>query len=273
MNGVKEGPIADVSAPSIAVATVEARTLAERNGAAALAQVPANATPAQLLWHAIDKGMAAEQIAILAQLERDMRKDAAEIAFAKALAAFQRDCPPIKKNKKTTIATKGGGGYSFWYAELDVLEAHVKPYLEQNDLSYSFDTRVDDKGVLLTNVCTLRHILGHSSQSSFTLPTSSDSAMTAQQRFSAANNFAKRQTLPNVLGISITDKEVPDNEVDPTPITKEQLTAIEDLIESSGADRARFLKYMGAAKLVEILAADYDKAITALKQKQEGARR
>jgi hypothetical protein len=229
----------------------------------------AGVQPMELIRFALESKTPAAELAQLVTLAEHVEERNARKAFFEALRKFQQECPPIKKNKTARIPTKGGGSYSFEYAELDEIERHVKPHLDANDLAYNFDTTVDDKGVLLTNICTLRHVLGHAERSSFTLPTSSESAMTAQQRFSAANNFAKRQTLANVLGISITGKEVPDAEIDPATIDEDQAIQIEDLLRESGAPRQKFFEWLDVDSVVAIRLADYPRAVATLRDRIE----
>jgi hypothetical protein len=262
---IHDGPIAET--PGVRVATIDER---------ATAMAPSDGapkSPTELIEFAIANKLPAAELKELVGLHERMEDRIARRAFFEALRNFQRECPPIKKNKTANIPTKGGGHYSFKYAELDEIERHVKPYLDKYELSYSFDTTVDEKGVMLTNVCTLRHTLGHSERSSFTLPTASESAMTHQQRFAAANNFAKRQTLAGVLGISITDKEVPDEDLDPATIDEDQQTEIADLLATSGANEKKFFGYLGVAKIAEIRAADYAKAKAALHQYADAKRK
>lgn len=256
---IEQEPAVRTGEPGTAMAVNESRSTA-------VAAAPV-LSAAEIIHFAIEQKMPAAELKELVVLHERMEDRSARKIFFEALRAFQRECPPIKKNKTARIPTKGGSSYSFKYAELDEIERHVKPHLEKNEFSYNFDTTVDEKGLLLTNVCTLRHIAGHSEKSSFTLPTASESAMTAQQRFSAANNFAKRQTLAAVLGISITDKEVPDDEVDPAKLTDDQTTELDDLITESGSDRARFLDLFDAEDVANIRAADYDRAKKLLNEK------
>jgi hypothetical protein len=267
MTAIHEGSIVKTPAPGVTMATVDERPSAMAAGGGAVR------SPTELIEFAIANKLPAAELKELVGLHERMEDRIARRAFFEALRNFQRECPPIKKNKTATIPTKSGGSYSFKYAELDEIERHVKPYLDEYDLAYSFDTSVDEKGTLLTNVCTLRHTLGHSERSSFTLPTASESAMTHQQRFAAANNFAKRQTLAGVLGISITDKEVPDEDVDPTTIDEDRQTEIADLLKSSGANEKKFFGYLGVAKIADIRVADYAKAKVALHQYAEAKRR
>lgn len=241
--------------------TTKGAPMMRRVDASGAVQVP---SPIELIQFAIERGVDGDQLEKLVSLHERMDDRNARRAFFDALRKFQHEVGPVKKNKTAKIPTKGGGSYSFEYAELDEIELHVRPQLDANDLSYSFDSVVDDKGLLLTNVCTLRHALGHAEKSSFTLPTASESAMSAQQRFSAANSFAKRQTLAAVLGLSITNKEVPDDEVDPATITDDQAVIIHDRLADLKVNPERFCKHFGVGRVEDLRAADYENAVTLL---------
>lgn len=231
--------------------------------------------PTELIQFAIENKLPAAELKELVALHEQMTAREAAREFNRALADFQRATPPIKKGKTAKITTKGGGSYSFSYAEFDEIEAHVKPYLERFGFSYTFDTTVDDKGVLLTNTCTLLHENGHSRSSKFTLPIANESGMSPQQKVGAANSYAKRQTLSAVLGLNITDKEVPDDEVDPTTIGEDQAIEIEDLIRESGINRQKFFEWLDVDSSITIRRADYPRAIATLRdriaKKQERA--
>lgn len=54
-------------------------------------------------------------------------------------------------------------------------------------------------------------------------------------------------------------------------ITVDQQTEINDLIQETGADLPKFLKYIGAESVDKIASANYNKALTALKAKQKKA--
>ncbi len=57
--------------------------------------------------------------------------------LADALAAFQGECPPIRKGNRATVPTKSGGQYSYDYADLsDVLEV-VLPVLARHGLAFN----------------------------------------------------------------------------------------------------------------------------------------
>lgn len=240
------------------------------------AAISANAPVTHLLQLAVERGTPVEQMEKLVDLyERMEARDAAR-EFNRALAAFQAECPPIGKNKEAKIATRGGGSYSYSYAPLDEIVPVVRPILQRHGLSFSWNSKVE--GGQLTCTCVLRHENGHSITADFTLPTESQSAMSPQQKVGAALTFAQRKSLESVLGIVTTDKEAPENEVDPTPITEDQAVELSDLLQEVGANRAKFLAWLDASDFFAIRAADYNRAKQALeerrtaKQQKQGAK-
>lgn len=249
-------------------ATAMATVVPNGNGVA----VSANAPVTQLLQLAVERGTPVEQMEKLVDLYERMEAREAAREFNRALAAFQAECPPIGKNKTAEITTKSGGKYSYTYAPLDEIVPIVRPILHKHGLSFAWDSAV--AGAQLTCVCTLRHENGHAITASFTLPTESQSAMSAQQKVGAALTFAQRKSLESALGIVTTEKEAPENEVDPTTITEDQATVIEDLLNESGAGRAKFLGYFDAATVADIRAANYGPAVAMLKDiaKRKAAR-
>lgn len=219
----------------------------------------------ELLHLAVEKGTPVEQLKELVALHERLTDRQAAIEFAQAMAAFQKECPPIKKSSDAKIATKGGGSYSYTYAELDEIARTVNPILAKNGLSYSWDCKVEKD--TLTCVCTVRHINGHSTSSTFALPVDNPSAMSAQQKVGAAMTFAQRRSLSAVLGLTTTDDD-PDAaaQVDPKPIDDDQFTFITDLLAETSANEVRFLKYLGVASVKAIPASRYKEAVAALNE-------
>ena len=202
----------------------------------------------------------------LVDLQDRMQRRSAELEFAEALAAFQDECPAIPRSSKAEIIMKSGGKFGYIYADFEQIVETARPHLRKHGLSFSFDSRVDDKG-MLTATGTLRHVNGHSIASNFTLPTSSASAMSDQQRFGAALTFAKRQVLISVLGLSLTDPD-PENEIDPTKIDEAQCATILALIDETQANIFKFLEHFSIEAVDGLLASDYRKAIAMLERKR-----
>ena len=223
-----------------------------------------------LMHYALERGADVGALEKLVDLHERVTKREAALEFARAMAAFQAACPPIKKDSTAKIATRGGGSYSYTYAELDSIAGTVNPILRDNGLSYTWNSSVDEKGLMLTCDCIVRHINGHSETSRFTLPIANDSAMSAQQKVAAALTFAKRQSLTAALGLVTTDEDTDavTREVDTTPITDEQLTTLEELIDDAEIDGPRFLKFLGVTKLAELPRARFVEAKNAIAEKK-----
>jgi hypothetical protein len=224
----------------------------------------------ELLQLAIEKGTPVEQLTVLVDLHERLSNRAAAVEFAQAMAAFQAECPPIHKSSTAKIATQKGGQYSYTYAELDEIARTINPILAKFGLSYSWDSAVDDRGQILTCTCTVRHLNGHSVTSKFTLPIENPSAMNPQQKVAAALTFAKRQTLTSALGLTTTDED-PDSvkQVDPTPVSEDQLIQLEDLVTETQIDLPRFLKYLEISALKDLPAARFKEAVAALNEKKQ----
>jgi hypothetical protein len=202
----------------------------------------------------------------LAEIQERFEKREAEKAFVEAFAEFRRRCPTIKKNRTANIKTESGTSYSFKYAERDEIASVVDPILEDLGFTYTWNTTATKDFV--TAECVLSHRGGHSKTSSFTVPTESRAGMSPQQKFSSASSFAQRLSFVNVLGLTTTEKDFDEKALDPTKITDDQATAIEDLIRENCDDDAkvRFLAFMGVEKVGQIRAADYGKAVRSLKK-------
>jgi len=222
-----------------------------------------------LLRIAVEKGATVDQLEKLVGLHERMEARQAAREFSAAMAAFQSECPSIKKGSTGNIVTKSGGKYSYTYAELDDIARTINPIMAKHGLSYGWDSPVE--GDKLTCICTVRHVAGHFVTSTFILPIDNPSGMSPQQKVGAALTFAQRKSLASVMGLTTTDEDTDAGAADPTPITEDQVTVLSDLLAETGSNAQRFLKFMGVAALKEIRATDYSQALAALQQKKEKA--
>lgn len=233
--------------------------------------VPATASITQLLTLAVEKGTPVEQLKELVALHEHIETREARRAFAAALAAFQAECRPIFRAKKAEFATRGGGEMKYNYASLDDIVKAIAPILAAHELSYRWNTRAEKGQLTVDTIVT--HIAGHSETTSFTLPVDTNAAMSEQQKYGAALTFGQRRGLSSALGLVTTDEDPDSPKLDPTPITEDQATVINDLLVESRVTPSRFLKHIGAASVEQIKAVDYDAAVamlTDLKAKREG---
>lgn len=243
------------------VATNGARSVVTSDGAASITA---------LLHLAVEKGTPVAELKELVALHEHMEKRAAAKAFAVAMKAFQTECKSIKHNKTAKITLKGGGQFSFTYASIDEVAEVINPILAEHGLSYTWNAASNESGALITVTCLVSHVDGHSVASSITLPTASDSAMSPQQKISAANNFGRRLSLESALGITTSQEDRAEpNAADQTPISDDQATALLDMVRETGADLSRFLNFMSIQSLDALPARRYGFAVQTLHDMQK----
>lgn len=232
---------------------------------APLANVTADVPIGAILNHAVERGMDPASLEKLVALyERVSDRNAAK-EFAEAMAAFQAECPPIPKTSSAKITMKSGGQYSYKYAELDAIVGVIRPLLSKHGLSYTWDSAEDSGKITCT--CMIRHVNGHSVSAKFQCPVDSAAAMSGAQKSAAALTYARRQSLIQALGLTTCD---PDTDAGATArITDNQAANLEALMSEVGADRPRFLRYLGVESLADLPASEFTAAVSALEAKRK----
>jgi hypothetical protein len=214
-----------------------------------------------------------ERIAALVHRSEDRR---AHAAFNRAFAQFHDECPAIIKNKDAKIATKSGSGYGYTYADLPGIANTIKAPLRNNDLTYTWDSSTNDKGVL-SCTCRLVHVDGHSIVSTFQCPTDSASGSSAAQKYGAALTYAKRQSLVSILGLTSCDEDTDAARPAPEPveqkpaqtITEDQANDLNDMIIQKGSPKAILLKHYGVEKLGDMSVENFKNAMYRLGLKSD----
>ena len=221
--------------------------------------------PPSLIKLALEKGVDVEVLERLVGLQERVTDRLARTEFFAALKAFQEEVPDLQKSKTAKIATSGGSSYSYTYAPLDGIAKLVRPHLNATGLSYSWTTEASTPQ-MLNVVCVLRHIDGHEERATFPVPTDTKAAMSAAQKSGAALTYGQRMSLVSVLGLAATD-DVDGDDTDQSYIDSSQVEELNNLITASKADPKKFLEFLGAEHMGDILQRDFARAVTALAQK------
>ncbi len=165
----------------------------------------------------ISEGLASnanvETMERLFSLRERVKAEQGKEEFVRALSKFQEECPVIVKTKE--VLNKNGTTVRYKFAPIDSIVEQIKKPLTRAGLSYTWTVKNDEKSVTAT--CKVTHILGHSEESSFTIPIDTEGYMTAPQKVASALTFAKRYSLCNALGISTGDEDT-----DATDVKKEK---------------------------------------------------
>ena len=242
-----------------------------------------NATPLERLISMVESGRDPASLDKLIDAAERMQKIVARQAFNRAMAAFKAECPPIIKasaNAQFKRVNRQGVTVASSYADLADIDAAIRDTMSRNGLSYRWGNAViGDSGV--TVVCYVTHADGYETDgSAVTVPVAAGAGLEKAKAASAqvvgsAMTYAQRYSLIAALGLTTCDVDddaaMASAESDSERITDDQARDLNDLILSTGTDKARFLKWAGAASLDEILATKLGPAMEMLLAKQKGA--
>lgn len=204
---------------------------------------------------------------LMAMKEREDAKHARQL-YLDAVAAFQQACPEIPKKRAVRFDDRPGARVAYHYADLPTVTRTIDPILREHGLSYSWTTEGMEGGVLNV-VCVVRHVAGHEERVPFPVPVATNAKMSAAQKNGAALTYGRRQSLIAALGISTADED-PDG-ADPEgadTITEKQAADLEAKIKEVGADRGRFLRFLGVEALDDLPASRLGYAIQQLERKR-----
>jgi hypothetical protein len=180
--------------------------------------------------------------------------------FGYALATFQARCPQITKTRKIDL----GGGSGPMYASLDDIMREIAPLLAEFRIAVTFSATLTDDGKMRA-VCHVRHGR-HVESSEITLAVPAQMRVNDTQKMGAALSYAKRYALCAALNIVVTDEDS-DAQGVAQAIDEKQVATLEEWIETSGANRQKFLDTYQIKTLGEMPAQMFLTAISQLQRK------
>jgi len=197
---------------------------------------------------------------LMAMHERIQAKRA-EQSFNFDLAQMQPNLPTV--TNRGQIVHNGKVISTYAYFE-DIVET-VRPLMAANGFSLTYQVKQDGDKMAVTGI--LRHRDGHNEQTTLALPIDMSGAKNAVQGMGSSLTYAKRYVICALLNIT-TGGEDDDAQSATDFISADQKSELVALLQETGSDVPKFLKYIGANSLDEIRASDFNKARTALAQKK-----
>ena len=155
-----------------------------------------------LISQAIQSGASVDTLERLMTVRREIRAEKAKEEFDAAMAAFQAECPIIKKTKVVLNKDKTE---RYRFAPLDSIINQTRKLIEKHGFSYRINANNQDGKVNAT--VTVTHKMGHSEESSFGVGIDKDAYMTEPQKAASALTFAKRYAFCDAFGILTGDED------------------------------------------------------------------
>ena len=151
------------------------------------------------------------------------------------------------------------------YADLTSVIKAIKQPFADNGLSYTQFPVTDENGM---GVCTrLMHVSGQWLEDQFILPM----VKRDPQAGASSLTYARRISLSSIAGIPTADDDAESAMLrgdDKKPLSDYQSSHIKTLLEETGADVAKFCKWLKVDSVDQVLAVHYDKAVAALEAKK-----
>ncbi len=200
------------------------------------------------------------KLGALLDMQRQVEQRQAEREFTEALHAAQSEVPAVAKNGTITLGGKG----NIPFATLEDVMAALRPIMDRNGLSVTFDNREREGGGLIIQA-SLSHRSGAPPKiASMPLPIDNGPGRNPLQAMGSTLSYGRRYTLEMLFNIVRTGADDDGKEGGSVYVDEVTAKLIEDLLTKSGANRDAFLDYMGAEDVPAILERDKAKAINGL---------
>lgn len=207
-----------------------------------------------------------DKMRALLDMQMEIRREEAKVAFIQALNRVQAEIQPIlKKSQNQQTNSK--------YAKVAEVDRVLTPLYTKHGFSLSFGTADSiwaDQGYIRI-ICDVSHEAGHIKTYHYDLPPdetgikgtanktkvhASASTLTYGQRYLKSLIF-------NLSFIDDTDGNVPDS-----PITEKQVADIQALMDEAIKNPAKFLLWLGIEKLSDLPSSKYDMAVKELEKRR-----
>jgi hypothetical protein len=224
---------------------------------------------------AVERGAEVAVMERLYEMQRQIVADRRKAAYAADLVELMPALPKVSKRGVITIENKERTKViqSTPYALWEDIHAAITPILHAHGFSLSFRISYPEGRVGVTAV--LLHKDGHQEETTVVLQYDSTGSKNNVQSGGSSISYGKRYSGCAILNINLGGEDddaktaVGGPETEDPYITSEQHDELTRLVSQSKADLNRFLDYVRAPSLSDVLKADYQRGRTMLLQKIE----
>ena len=193
----------------------------------------------------------------------------AQMDYDAAMIRLQHKLAGVKITKTGLISFSGTDkkGASFKqetpYAKLEDIDKVLRPLMKEEGFVVTYLTEGTDRVIVK---CKISHSGGHSETSTMQLPLDTSGSKNNLQGAGSSISYGRRYTLCAMLNLITVDE---DDDANGGTIDDGQAKYIKDLLKETKADTTKFLKWIEAQNVEEILFKNYRKAVAELEKKRE----
>lgn len=228
-----------------------------------------NAFLSMLERAAADPNVDVQKMDRLWQMYKDIVQWQAEKSFNAAFAEMQAKLPVITAHGKIEY----NGKVVSEYAEFEDINDAIKPILHEHGFGLMFKVKGADGTVAVTPI--LIHREGHREEGEpLELGADTSGGKNSVQAMGSSTSYAKRYTVIPFLNITTRGEDDDGNAGGAKVITESQAADLQALIDETGTNKPKFLKYISTQarrelkSLEQIPANLLDTAIAALNKKR-----
>lgn len=222
-------------------------------------------TPMALLEHAVTNGASMEAIEKLMDLQQRWEASQSRKAFDIAMANAQADMPVIVKRRLVEYG-EGNKKTSYKHEDLSEILRLITPVLKLHGLAVRFRTEQLEGGQVRVYCVLTGH--GHREENPLQSSRDTSGGKNDIQAVGSVVSYLQRYTLKAALGLAAAaDDDGQASEGSNNLISDDQAGELVAMIESTGADKPKFLAYFKIDKLGDLPAKSYQMAVQLLNAK------
>jgi hypothetical protein len=210
---------------------------------------------------ASDPNVDVDKLERLMQMRERAVERQAKADFDAAMADMQPELPTIGERGKAMVDSK----VRYTYAQWEDINTAIKPVLQKHGFALTFRTDFKN-GITVTGV--LSHRNGHREETSIMLPADASGGKNAVQAVASSVSYGKRYTGGALLNLTSHGEDDDAYRAAVETVSDAQEIQISDMLEATGSDKAKFLKWLKVEKVSDIPAKSFDSVMVTLKAKE-----
>lgn len=209
-----------------------------------------------------DPAVDIDKLERLMQMQERAIAREAKAAYDAAMSELQPELPAIGERGKAVVQ----GSVRYTFALWEDINAAIKPVLMRHGFALTFRTSFEG-GITVTGV--LSHRAGHREETSITLPADPSGNKNAVQAVASSVSYGKRYTASALLNLTSHGEDDDAYAAVIERISEAQEIQIAEMLESTGSDKAKFLKWLKIDKISSIPAKSFDAVMATLRAKEK----
>lgn len=228
----------------------------------ALAVAPRQLSAIDLLQAAVEKGITAENVAVVKEIKELVREEQAhnaKLAFGRAFFAMRKEMPIVYADKQVKTDS---GELAFQYCSPQEIKDTLEPLMMKHGFCTMTSQQMEGENKVTVTV-TLIHEAGHQVEGTFTTRVGQENRLVkGPQVVAGATTAAERHCLIKLFGLRTRINPDADARNEGEPITEAQADELWRRVTDTESNHKAFLKFCGVPVSGEATIADYKRIMS-----------